>query len=44
MVNAVVCTDLSCKEPYRQVGVGRVIASGSIDSVTVKILLIATEC
>ena len=34
----VVCTDLSGKEPHRQVGVGRVVASRSLSSVMVSTL------
>ena len=32
----VVCTDLSGKKPHRQVGVGKVIATGSLGSVMVR--------
>ena len=36
--SAVVCTDLSDKEPHRQVGVGRVVTSGGLGGVIVSIL------
>ena len=39
MVSVVVCTDLSGKEPHRQVGVGRVVTSGSLDGVVVSVVV-----
>ena len=38
MVNVVVCTNLSGKELHRQVGVGRVLASGCLGGVMVSTL------
>ena len=37
----IVCTDLASKDPHRQVGMDRVIASGILGSVMVRLL--ATE-
>ena len=34
-MSVVICTDLSGREPHRQVGVVRVIATGSLSSVMV---------
>ena len=39
MVSVVVCTDLSGKEPHRQVGVGRVVTSGSLGGVMVSVVV-----
>ena len=38
MVSVVVCTDLSGKEPHTEVGVGRVIVSGSLGGVMVSLV------
>ena len=38
MVSVVVCTDLSGKEPHRQVGVSMVVTSGSLGGVMVSTL------
>ena len=37
-MSAVVCTDLSGKEPHRQVDMGRVVTSGRIDGVMLSTL------
>ena len=36
--SVVVCTDLSGKEPYKQIGMGRVVTSGSLCGVMVSTL------
>ena len=41
-MSVVVCTDLSGKEPHRQVGVGREVTSGSLGGVMFSTL--ATRC
>ena len=38
IVSVVVCIDLSCKEPHRQVGVDKMMTSGNLDDVMVSTL------
>ena len=38
-ISVVVCTDLSAKEPHRQVGVDRVMISGSLGGVMVSVVV-----